>query len=82
MNAMRKCNRELLVGFLTDRLEIDDRLDLLAHLDDCVRCWEEIYNARKSEHPHFYKNGNRQVRINERELKRIDALEEVEYQVA
>lgn len=80
--GMVKCNRDLLAGFLTNQLGIDDRLDFLAHLEDCPRCWDEIYNARKSEHPHFYKNGNRQVRINERELKRIDTVEEVEYQVA
>ncbi len=82
MIATKKCNRELLVGFLTDRLDIDERLDLLAHVDDCARCWEEIYNARKSEHPHYYKTGKRQVRINDRDLKKIDTVEEVEYQVA
>ena len=49
-----KCHRETLVGFLQDRLEEDDRLDFLIHLDSCPRCWEVIYSARKAAHPHFY----------------------------
>ena len=81
------CDRNLLVGFLTNRLEIDERLDFLIHLEACGQCWEEVYKARKAEHPHYYKRTNRQVRLSEKELKRIDALsreerEEDQFQVA
>lgn len=86
MIVMERCNRDRLIGFLTNQLEIDDRLDFLAHLETCGRCWDEIYSARKAEHPHFYKTSNRQVRLSEKDLKRIDAAVEVEdeaeYQVA
>ncbi len=85
MIATQNCNRQRLIGFLTDQLEIDERLEFLAHLDGCGRCWDEIYSARKAEHPHYYKSGNRSVKISEKDLKRIDRRlvdEEAEYQVA
>lgn len=85
MIATQSCNRQRLIGFLTDQLEIDDRLEFLAHLDACGRCWDEIYSARKAEHPHYYKSNNRRVRISDRDLKRIDRQpveEDAEYQVA
>ena len=68
------CNRKQLVGFLSNQLEVDERLDFLAHVEECTRCWEEIYNARKAEHPHYYKSTGRQVRLTDKDLKRIEAL--------
>ena len=82
------CKREQIVGFLTNRLDIDDRLEFLDHVETCTHCWEEIYNARKSEHPHFYKRSSRQVKLSDSELKRIDAASRedesssAEYQIA
>ncbi|HON00265.1 MAG TPA: hypothetical protein PLM33_08440 [Acidobacteriota bacterium] len=52
---MTNCNRKLLVGFLQNQLEEDDRLDFLIHLDLCPNCWEAVYSATKASHPHFYK---------------------------
>ncbi|MGW8181231.1 MAG: zf-HC2 domain-containing protein, partial [bacterium] len=48
---MRVCDREVLVKFLDKKLEEDDRLDFLFHLDACPSCWEEVYNAEKKTHP-------------------------------
>ena len=79
------CDRETLIGFLTNRINIDERLDFLVHLESCTRCWEEIYNARKAEHPHYYKSNNRQVKVTDHDLKRFDSPareEESNYQVA
>jgi hypothetical protein len=82
------CNRKQLAGFLSDQLEVDERLEFLVHVETCSRCWDEIYNARKSEHPHYYKTTARQVKITDKELQRIDSparqAEESEgaYQVA
>ncbi len=73
---MERCKREQIVGFLTNRLDVDEKLEFLGHVEECVQCWEEVYNARKNEHPHYYKRTSRQVKISDTELKRIDALEQ------
>jgi hypothetical protein len=79
-----ECDRERLIGFLANQLELDDRLDFLTHVETCGRCWDEVYNARKAEHPHYYKTSNRQVKLTDKELKRIDGAlkEEDQFQVA
>lgn len=73
MNSVNNCDRQRLVGFLTNQLDVDDRLDFLGHLEACPRCWGEVYNARKAEHPHYYKSTARQVRMTDFDLRRIDA---------
>jgi hypothetical protein len=37
-------------------------------VDGCAHCWDEVYNATKAQHPHFYKSTSRQVRLSRREL--------------
>lgn len=69
-----KCDRQALVGFITNQLDIDERLSFLLHVDGCSRCWDEIYNLRKAEHPHFYKNSSRQVKLSDTDLRRIDSV--------
>lgn len=75
MISMDRCKREHIVGFLNNRLDVDEKLEFLGHVEECVQCWEEVYNARKNEHPHYYKRTSRQVKISDTELKRIDALD-------
>ncbi|MFQ5739674.1 MAG: hypothetical protein ACE5JX_11745 [Acidobacteriota bacterium] len=70
------CSREHLIGFLTNQLELDEKLQFLFHLETCSQCWGEVYNAKKAEHPHYYKGYTRQLRISDRELRRIDASPE------
>ena len=49
------CNRELLLGYLADDLDLEEQLEFLLHVDECGRCRREVYDARKAQHPHFYK---------------------------
>ena len=72
MIVKESCKRDLLLGFLNGELDVDDCLEFLDHVESCTRCWEEVYNAEKSKHPHYYKKNSRQLKISERELKRID----------
>ncbi len=76
MISMDRCKREQIVGFLRNQLDVDEKLEFLGHVEACVQCWEEIYNARKNEHPHYYKRTSRQVKITDSELKRIDTLQQ------
>jgi phosphosulfolactate phosphohydrolase-like enzyme len=62
------CNRQLLRGYLANQLELEDQLEFLFHVDGCAHCWDEVYNATKAQHPHFYKSTSRQVRLSRREL--------------
>jgi hypothetical protein len=66
------CDRTVLAAFLKDELPEDDRLDFLFHLDTCTRCWEEIYNATKAEHPHFYKRPSRRTRTLDKQMQGVD----------
>jgi hypothetical protein len=50
-----QCNRDLLLGYLAEDLELEEQLEFLLHVDSCNRCRREIYDARKAQHPHFYK---------------------------
>ena len=50
-----QCNRDLLLGYLAEDLELEEQLEFLLHVDSCTRCRREIYDARKAQHPHFYK---------------------------
>jgi len=45
----------LLLGYLAEDLELDEQLEFLLHVDSCTRCRREVYDARKAQHPHFYK---------------------------
>ncbi|HLV00019.1 MAG TPA: zf-HC2 domain-containing protein [Acidobacteriota bacterium] len=72
MRTKRVCDRRLLSDFLTERLEEEELLDFLFHLDECPRCWEEVYSAKKAAHPHYYKTKTKKTRISERELARLN----------
>ena len=73
-----KCDRQALVGFITNQLDTDERLTFLLHVEECSRCWDAVYSARKAEHPHFYKSSSRQVRLSDKDLRRIDAVAHLE----
>ena len=77
----QKCKRETLVRFLQNKLEEDDRLDFLIHLDSCTDCWEAVYSATKAGHPHYYKRPLKNARPAEMDLpvmeRRGDDQEEV-----
>ncbi len=51
-----KCNREQLIPFLSNKLDVEDKLDFLSHLENCSQCWDLVYNSIKAQHPHYYKS--------------------------
>ena len=67
----KKCPRELLALYLTDKLDVDDKLVFFGHLDHCPECWDEVYNAVKAQHPHYYKTKSR-PKLSDRELKQFE----------
>ena len=71
---MKQCPRELLAYYLSDKLDVDDKLIFLAHLDDCPECWDKVYNAVKAQHPHYTKTKSR-VKISDKENKQIEPRE-------
>lgn len=81
MTTNRVCDRRLLSEFLTDRLEEEQLLDFLFHLDECPRCWEEVYSATKAAHPHYYKTKTKKARISEKELARLNPRDTAEDEV-
>ena len=46
------CSR--LARFLANQLNLDSKLKFLLHLDHCMRCWEQVYQATKAQHRHCY----------------------------
>ena len=66
------CNHQTVVRFLGDELDLDEKLDFLDHIQECKQCWTEVYNARKNEHPHYYKKTNRRLKVTEKELAQLD----------
>ncbi|MFB3905903.1 MAG: zf-HC2 domain-containing protein [Acidobacteriota bacterium] len=76
------CNRELLSGYLANQLSLEDQLDFLTHVDSCSHCWDEVYNATKSKHPHYYKSSSRQVKVSRQDLGEDEAFREEVFEVA
>lgn len=70
----KKCPRRLLARYLVDKLDVDEKLVFFAHLDDCPECWDEVYNAIKAQHPHFYKTRSR-VKISDKEIRHFEHKE-------
>lgn len=70
-----KCNRKQLDDFISGQLEVDDKLAVLYHLEECIECWEKVYDSTKAQHPHYYKSKSRRVKISERELVRLGETE-------
>ena len=73
---------KILVNFLSNRLEPEDKLDFLFHLDDCIECWEKVYNTVKAQHPQYYKRSSWRVKISDRELERLDRKKREFFEVA
>ena len=82
--AIKLCSRDFLDAYLKNQLEEEYRLDFLFHLDMCPRCWEEVYNATKASHPHFYKKAGKKMKISSKELVKANAsqMEDEVFEVA
>ncbi|MCH8819711.1 MAG: hypothetical protein IIB03_05245 [Acidobacteria bacterium] len=79
---MENCNRRLLKRFLTDKLDVDDQLRFLAHVEECTECWDEVYNSVKAQHPHYYKSTGRRVKISDKEIRQFEKMEKPITEVA
>jgi hypothetical protein len=44
---MSECNFDKLVRYTEKKLSLDDKLELLQHLDWCDTCWEAIFQLSK-----------------------------------
>ena len=75
------CKRELLLGFLHGELDVDDCLEFLEHVENCTRCWGEVYNAEKNKHPHYYKTKS-QLKLSEKEIREFESKEKAIVEVA
>ena len=42
-----KCSFEKLLRYLDKRLSLDEKLELLSHLDDCETCRDAIYQLSR-----------------------------------
>ncbi len=68
------CDRQTVARFLGNELDLDEKLEFLEHLEECKQCWGEVYNARKNEHPHYYKKTSRRLKVTEKELAKLNGV--------
>jgi hypothetical protein len=76
LKAPEVCDKQALASFLNKKLEEDQTLEFLFHLDRCSDCWQEVYSATKASHPHFYKKPPRKSTFSEKDLVRLHSDEE------
>ena len=79
---MRNCNRRLLKRFLSNKLDVDGRLRFLFHLEECTECWDEVYNATKAQHQHYYKSTGRRPKVSDKEIQQFEDKEQEITEVA
>ncbi len=77
----QNCRRDTLVRYLQNRLEEDDTLDFLIHLDNCPTCWEAVYTATKASHAHYYKRALKASRLAEIDLRGSEQNDEEKEEV-
>lgn len=41
------CNYNKLSDFVENKLDIDSRLEILEHLEQCSHCFDEVYKLKK-----------------------------------
>ena len=74
----RSCDRAKLGSFLSDQLELDDRLEFLTHVESCADCWNELYSATKAQHPHYYQTGSKRTKAARKQLGSVRPKRQVE----
>ncbi|MBI2821829.1 MAG: hypothetical protein HYX74_06350 [Acidobacteria bacterium] len=57
--ALNGCSRRKLIAFAEGRMELDEKLDILYHLDRCQKCWDDLYLIRKSKNGRLYSRKGR-----------------------
>lgn len=56
---MNGCSRRKLIAFAEGRMDLDEKLDVLYHLDRCQKCWDDLYLIRKSKNGQLYSRRTR-----------------------
>ncbi len=79
--TIRNCDRGLLARFLSDKLDVDEKLSFFSHLEDCPECWDEVYNAVRAQHPHYYKTKSK-LKVSEKEIKEFESKDTAIFEVA
>lgn len=75
--AIDLCSRRTLAAFNEGQLDADTKLEFLMHLDNCQRCWDEVYNLRKTKNAKFYKKSSAPRVIAEIEAEESNVEDEV-----
>lgn len=57
--SLNGCSRRKLIAFAEGRMELDEKLDILYHLDNCQKCWDDLYLVRKSKNGQLYSRKTR-----------------------
>jgi len=78
VTMIRTCDRAKLGAFLSDQLELDDRLEFLTHVESCAACWNELYSATKAQHPHYYQTGSKRTKAARKQLGSVRPKRQVE----
>lgn len=75
--AINLCSPKILTAFAESRLDADTKLEFLMHLDNCQRCWDEVYNLRKTKNAKFYKKPSAPRMVAEVEPEEASTEDEV-----
>jgi anti-sigma factor RsiW len=51
---MESCDFELLVRLLDDDLDLDSKLEVLSHLDQCTTCRDAVYQISRDRDGGFF----------------------------
>ncbi|MBI4454673.1 MAG: hypothetical protein HY644_02105 [Acidobacteria bacterium] len=58
-STLNGCSRRKLIAFAEGRMDLDEKLDVLYHLDRCQKCWDDLYLIRKSKNGRLYSRKTR-----------------------
>ena len=74
---MPNCDPRRLARFLSEGLDVDEKLDFLYHLDRCPECWEALYDLKRAQHSHYYQKKGRKMVLSKKELAQVDKEKKV-----
>jgi hypothetical protein len=72
------CKRKQLIPFLANKLDVEDKLEFLFHLEDCSGCWDAVYNSIKARHPHYYKTTTPRKKVSKQKVGNVKKGETLE----
>lgn len=48
------CNYNKLAKFIEGHLDLNDKLEILFHLENCTACFDEVYKLRKMQDEKYF----------------------------